>query len=49
MFYNIDFRTHLIGQRMERPITGIEDIDFWNDEIILMGEIKVILRGVIKS
>ena len=38
MFYNIDFRTHLIGQRLEKPITGIEDIDKWDDDILLIGK-----------
>ena len=35
-FYNIDFRSYLIGQRLEKPISKIEDVDFWQTDIFFI-------------
>lgn len=42
IFYNIEFRTYLIGQRLEKPIRNLDHVDFWKDPVFF-------IRSIIKN
>lgn len=48
LFYNLEFRSYLIGQRLEMPIRSLDDgqIDVWNNHIFHLHRNKDFFKNI---